>query len=298
MKNKKIMIKKNILIAIILCYTLGTYADDTTKKEEPLWKKGGETALTLSQVSLTNWAAGGENSLSLNMFLNYFANYKKGNLIWENKFEFAYGLQKQGAQGLRKSDDKLYLSTTLGKKAKKNWYYTALLSFKSQFTNGYNYPDDVNAISKLFAPAYIVLSIGMEYKPNDFFSLNIAPLAGRLTVVGDKTLSDAGAFGVTPGKKTRSEFGANINLNYRKEIMKNIEFKTKLELFSNYSNHPEYIDVDWEVFLNMKVNKYISANITTHLIYDHDIDILGKNNVLGPKVQFKEIFGVGLTYKF
>jgi hypothetical protein len=295
MKNRNNIMKRNILTAIILCYTLSIYADDTTKKEEPFWKKGGETALTLSQVSLTNWAAGGENSLSANFFFNYFANYKKDNFIWESKFEFSYGLQNQGEQGLRKSDDKLYLSTTLGKKASKSWYYTSSISFKSQLTNGYNYPDDVNAISKLFAPAYIVLSLGMEYKPNDFFSLNIAPIAGRLTVVSDKVLSDAGAFGVTPGKKTRSEFGANINLNYRKEIMKNIEFKTKLELFSNYSNHPEYIDVDWEVFINMKVNKYISANITTHLIYDHDINI-GENK--GPKVQFKEVLGIGLTYKF
>ena len=123
-------------------------------------------------------------------------------------------------------------------------------------------------------------------------------MAGKLTVVGDEDLSNAGAFGVTPGSKTKWELGASINLLIKKEIMKNVELKSNLDLFSAYTNNPEYIDVNWEVFINMKVNEYITTTFTTHLIYDHDIMIADENNVMEPRVQFKELFGVGISYNF
>jgi len=249
-------------------------------------------------VSLSNWAAGGENSLATNAILNLFANYKKENIIWETKLEMSYGLQKQGDQSVRKSDDKFYLSSTYGKKAFKKWYYTAAFSFKTQFANGYNYPDDVNIISKAFAPAYLLVSLGLEYKPSDFFLLNISPVSGRLTIVSSDKLSAIGAFGVKPGDKTNTEFGGSVAINFRKEIAKNIELKSKLELFSSYENNPGNIDIDWEVFINMKVNSLITTTFTTHLIYDDDINITDKNGAIGPRTQFKELFGLGITYKF
>ena len=289
--------KKLLALLFVLVVSIGTYAQNEQKKDTS-WKIGGESSLIFSQVSLSNWAAGGENSLAANAYFNLFANYKKGNVIWENKFEIAYGLQKQGEESLRKSDDKLYFSSTYGKKAFKKWYYTGSFSLKSQFTNGYNYPDDTQIISKFFAPAYLLLSFGLEYKPNDFFMLNISPISGKMTVVNSQILADAGAFGVDPGKKSRSEFGGSLSMNFKQEIAKNIEFKTKLEMFTNYAENPENIDVDWEVFINMKVNDLITTTFTTHLIYDDDIDIIDKDGMIGPRTQFKEIFGVGITYKF
>lgn len=288
--------RKFITFAMLL-FTLSSFAQETTKQDS-LWKTGIESALNFSQVSLSNWAAGGENSVAANGILNLYANFKKGKKIWQNKIELAYGLQKQGELGVRKSNDKLNFSTTYGQKAFKNTYLTSTLSFKSQFSDGYKYPNDSVIISSFLAPAYVLLTVNLDYKPNDFFTLGFSPFSGRVTIVADKFLSDQGAYGVDKGKKARYEFGGTVNMNFEKEIMKNVELKTNLILFSNYIDKPQNIDVNWEMQINMKINKLLSASISTNLIYDDDVKITDKNGNIGPRTQFKEVFGVGFAYKF
>jgi hypothetical protein len=177
---------------------------------------------------------------------------------------------------------------------------------------GYNYPDDVNKISDLFSPAYLLVALGLDYKPNNYFSAFLAPLTAKITFVNDQVLSDAGAFGVNPGEKTRSEVGGYLRAIYTKndfkgEFLKNISFTTKIDLFSNYNNNPQNIDVNWETLIAMKVNKYISVNLITQLIYDDDIKVpvdrndngtIETDEAPGSRTQFKEILGVGLSYKF
>ncbi len=288
--------KRPLSLMVILLMTLSLFAE--TPKEDKLWKLGGENGLRFSQVSLSNWAAGGNSSLAANGFLHFFANYKKNNLIWENKFQFAYGIIKQSDTKLRKSDDNLYYASTLGLKAGRKWYCTGSFSFKSQFAKGYKYPNDSVHVSKFMAPGYILLAIGMDYKPNESFALSLSPVSSKITVVNDPALSAKGAYGVEAGKKARYEFVGMLKLNWKQEIMKNISFKTNLQLLSNYLENPEYIDVNWEVFINMKINKYLSTNIATNLIYDNDILIKDKSGIAAPRVQFKEVFGIGFSYKF
>ncbi|MCL4857158.1 MAG: DUF3078 domain-containing protein, partial [Flavobacteriales bacterium] len=272
--------------------------------------------LKFTQVSLTNWAAGGDNSISLNGITNLFANYKKGNSTWDNTLDLAYGLMKQGKQGMRKTDDRVDFMSKYGQRAFKNWYYAALINFRTQMAPGYNYPDDSTKISNFLAPAYLLVAIGMDYKPNDNFNVFISPLTMRTTIVNDSKLADAGAFGVDKaeyndlgekiknGKMFRSEYGGYLRSLLKADIMKNIKLISKLDLFSNYSDHPERIDVNWEVLIALKVNEYISATIATNLIYDHDVDIAVDENgdgvfdAFGPRTQFKEVLGIGLTYKF
>lgn len=280
------------------------------------WKTGGVFSLNFTQVSLTNWAAGGDNSISLNGITNLFANYKKGNSNWDNTLDLAYGLMKQGKQGMRKTDDRVDFMSKYGQRAFKNWYYAALINFRTQMAPGYNYPDDSTKISNFLAPAYLLGAIGMDYKPNDNFNVFISPLTMRTTIVNDTRLADAGAFGVDKaeyndlgekiknGKMFRSEYGGYLRSLLKADIMKNIKLISKLDLFSNYSDHPERIDVNWEVLIALKVNEYISATIATNLIYDHDVDIAVDENgdgvfdAFGPRTQFKEVLGIGLTYKF
>lgn len=289
--------KKVTLIVMAILSSLFMFAQnetDTTKN----WEIGGESSLTFSQVSLINWAAGGESSVSGNAFLNLNANYARGKNIWENKLELAYGLMKQGEQDMRKTNDKLSLASSYGYEATKKWYYIASLTFNSQFSDGYNYPNDSVLISSFLAPAYVLAALGMEYKPNEVFSVMILPVSGRLTIVNDDSLSAQGAFGVEPGNKTRFEFGGTVKMEIQKEIMKNVSLQSNLQLFSNYLDEPQNIDVNWEAMLNMKINDYLSANLSTTLIYDHDIKITDKDGNTGPRVQFKEVFGVGFSYKF
>ncbi len=294
MKNS---IFTRVLILLFITSSFTVFAN-TEQKKDSSWKFGGDYSLVISQTSLSNWASGGESSLASNARFNVFVNFKNKKSIWDNKLELGFGLQKHGEQGLKKIDDKIYISTTYGRKAIEKWYYTVAFSLKTQFANGFKFPDKTNVISRFFAPAYIVLSFGIEYKPNEYFSLNIAPLSSKTTVVAMEELSDAGAFGVDPGKMFRTEFVGSIKLNYQKELIKNIEIKTKIEFLSNYKYSAENVDVDWEVFIKMKINSHITTTISTHLIYDDDINITDKNGLIGPRTQFKEIIGIGISSKF
>ena len=277
------------------------------------WKAGGVITANLAQTSLTNWSAGGQNSVSVNGLLSTFANYRKNKAAWDNSLDIGFGILKQGkSSDAMKTDDKIDFMSKYGQEAFKNFYYSALLNFKTQMAPGYKYPDMDNKISDFFSPAYLLIAIGMDYKPNSYFSAFIAPLTVKTTFVTDQKLSDEGAFGVKPGEKSFSEIGGYIRVAFLKndfkgEFLKNVSFATKADFFSNYANNPQNIVVSWETLLTMKVNKFISANFTTHLMYDDKIKIpfdkdgsgtIDPGEAVGSKVQFKEILGVGFSYKF
>lgn len=317
---KKLILSLAIISVSTDAFTQTTEAEETLKQQNADtldgWKTGGVFSINLTQVSLTNWSAGGQNSLSVNGLLSIFANLKKGNSTWDNSLDLGYGILYQDGSDVRKTDDKIDFTSKYGQKAFKNWYYAGLLNFKSQMTAGYNYPDDSTEISTFLAPAYVLVALGMDYKPSDAFTLFISPLTMKTTIVNDQTLANAGAFGVDPaeynnlgilisdGKTIRTEYGGYLRAQFKKDIMKNINLQTKLELFSNYEENPDHIDVNWETLIAMKVNKYISATISTQLIYDHDIDIAVDTNgddiidKSGPRTQFKEVLAVGISYKF
>jgi hypothetical protein len=298
---------KRILLALAVISGMAANAQtDTTKN----WTRGGVFGLNFTQASFTNWAAGGVNSVSGQVLLNLFSNYKKGDNTWDNTLEMSYGLLQQGkASLLRKTDDKIDFTSKYGRKAfNEKWYYSALFNFKSQFMPGYNYISDTSKvkISDWLAPAYGLIALGMDYKPNTKFTLFISPLTGRITIVNDGALSAAGAFGVKPGEKIRNEFGGYVRAQYRADIIQNVNLTTRLELFSNYLDRPQNIDVNAEVLLTMKVNKYISASINMQAIYDNDINIKGDYNndgviganEAGPRLQFRQVLGIGFNAKF
>ncbi|HBG71112.1 MAG: hypothetical protein A2W93_02590 [Bacteroidetes bacterium GWF2_43_63] len=319
------LLMKNLLLFSLLFLTLSVSAQVTDKETDLRklnndstegWKKGGMFTVAFSQVSLSNWAAGGENSFSGNSLVNTFANYKKAKISWDNTLELGYGIMKQGDQDMRKTDDKIDFSSKFGRKLTTNSFAAALLNFKTQFMPGYNYPDDSTIISNFMAPGYLLFAAGYDFKRGDWLSLFIAPVTGKMTIVTDELLANAGAFGVepavlnpvdssiaTPGKKMRSEFGGYFKGAFSKDVMKNVKLNTKLELFTNYLHNPLNIDVYWETNIGMKVNKFITVTIGTTLIYDDDIDIEIRNEAgdvigKGPRTQFKEVFGLGFSYKF
>ena len=283
------------------------------------WKKGGVIGLSVSQASFTNWAAGGQNSLSVNGLISMYANYKKEKSSWDNLFDLGYGFLQQGKNGdLIKTDDKIDFSSKYGRAAAKHWYYAALLNFKTQMTAGYAYPNDSVEISGFLAPAYLLGALGMDYKPNNNLSAFIAPVTVKTTIVNHQRLADEGAYGVDPaeydtagnfishGKMIRNEFGGYVRVIYKKDFFKDksVSLLTKLDIFSNYIHNPENLDISWETIFSFKVNKYISATLTTHLLYDDDIIIAVDSNgdgvieARGPRTQFKQVLGIGISYKF
>lgn len=272
---------------------------------------------SFTQVSLTNWAAGGENSISLGGYLTTFANYAKGRDSWENYLEMGYGLNKQGDADFRKTNDKINIVSKYGRKLSKaadgRLYFSSLIDFRTQFAPGFSAPGEANYISRFMAPGYALTATGIDVKVKPFLSINYAPATGKFTFVNDQRLADAGAFGVvravygadgvtvvTPGKNFRAELGSFLKINFKKEVVTNVNVESRLELFSNYIQKPGNIDVNWENIIILKVNQWLTTNFITQLIYDDDINIpiyndAGEQVGAGPRIQFKQLFGVGLT---
>ena len=297
--------KKTTLILLAIVGSLSGFAQESTDADT-LWKFSGVTSLNLSQLSLSDWAAGGDNSLSGNALVKLSPDYDDGTLNWDNDLILGFGLIRTGSDPTRKSDDQIELSSKFGYKASEKWFYSALLSFRTQFAIGYDNPgeDDRLKISNFMAPAYLNLAIGMDYKPNEHISLFLSPLSTKFTFVLDEELSAAGSFGLDPDQTVRSEFGAYVKFAYKQEILKNVLLDTKVDLFSNYFDNPQYIDVTWDLLLTFKINDFLSASLMTQLIYDYDIRFPYDSNGDGEldsdesRVQFKELFGLGLTYSF
>ena len=265
------------------------------------WKVGGDISFSMSQITLKNWSAGGKNSTAGNFMLQSFANYSKNKNIWSNALFVGYGWSQQQGYNVIKTDDRLLFTSKYGYKASKSWYYSALVDFKTQMTVGYDDPpENTKMISDFMAPAYLLTSLGMDYKPNEHFSLYISPLTFRMTFVLNDSLSSIGAYGVDPDKNFRGEYGAYLKSVYKKEnILKNLDLHTRLDLFSNLLDKPQNIVVDGEIRLNYRFTKYLTAVAMLHLMYDDDVKTLDSDgNPAGPKLQTKQMLGFGISFKF
>lgn len=288
--------KTATLATVLLITFIGLKAQEEPAKH---WKRSGKAGLNISQSHVSNWAAGGQSNLNSLALFRYEANYARESTKFDNNIDINLGYALIGKLKPVKTDDKIELNSAYGRKATDKLFYSTAFSFKSQIMDGFNYAkDSTHPISTLFAPAYITLGIGGDWKPGEFFSATWLPLTGRLTIVADDSLSSVGAFGVEAGKKMRTELGSKATLRFKKEIFQNVTLTSKLELFSDYLKNPQNIDIDFQNLLILKVNSWMNANISAHLIYDDDIRITDKNGKRGPRTQFKEVLSIGLGYAF
>ena len=266
-----------------------------------------------SQTSFVNWSSGGRNNVSMLGFLDFNASYKKGLVKWDSDVKFALGglryIDSTGkSDGLQKTDDRIDLSSSFGYEFKKKWFYTITGGFKTQSLDGFSFPNDSVRISTFMAPAYVNLALGIEYAPVPAFNAFFSPLAGKITIVNDLVLANEGAFGVEKairdtsgnvlknGERVRYEFGSYFRIKFQKEVMKNIEVKTRVELFSNYIKNPQNVDVNAENIVTFKVNKLFSASLQWNFQYDDDIDVRDRKGNTGPRAQFKSVLGLGISY--
>ena len=309
---------------------------NTAQKELPKdtahksgWKKGGLFSLNLGQGGSRNWAAGAEKfSFSTAVFVNLFANNIHGKWSWNNNLDLAYALVNTTSQGVRKNDDKIDFLSRVGYSLAPKLDVSGVLSFRTQFTDGYEYnylgKGLQHRISGLFAPAYLTIAPGITWKPTSYFSVFISPISGRWVIVSNSPYSYlyqggvaptgeietplATNYGVDPGQKVKIEMGAFLSANFNKEVMKNVVYISKLELYSNYlatrrvgetikKARPQNVDVYWTNAFAMKVNKWLNVNYNFDLIYDDDTRQFGPNkNAAG--VQLRSLLGVGFAAKF
>lgn len=296
--------KKLILAIMLITSTMSISAQDTALQTDStklsFWKYNGLASLNFSQTSLTNWSAGGDNAVAANAIFNGNLKYRKGKWLWNSLLGLEYGLTKTKTGGNQKATDKIDFTTQLGYSTDNKWFYTLMADFKTQFAKGYNYPNKDEYISKFMAPAYSNVSAGIEFRPKDsFYTVYFSPAAGKFTFVNDDFLSDGGFFGVDPGDKFKAEFGTFLRGTLQKEIMENVKLMSDVNFFTAYDSSFGNVDVDWNVLINMKINKYLNANINTSLKYDDDVAAISEDGTKkGPKVQFKEIIGIGIGYNF
>jgi len=311
---KKICISACMLFSILMLKAQDKTVQDLKKgaerefKKDPndtipkVWKKGGLFNFTLNQAALSNWSAGGDkSSLSLSTFLNLYAFYKKDKNSWDNTLDLAYGLVSTTSLGNRKSDDRIDLLSKYGYEVAKSWYVGVLFNVRSQFAKGYAYPDSKSRVltSDFFAPAYILLSPGINYKPNDNFSVFVSPATARWVIVNNDSLASVGAFGVDSGKHVKLEIGAYASISYMKKIGANSSYTGRLDLFSNYGHDPQDIDIYWTNLLAVKVTKAIAMTFSVNIVYDNDIKTIKADGTSGgPAAQIQEVLGIGLAFKF
>jgi hypothetical protein len=278
--------KKTILV-LALCTSMSLVAQEGKDETNGAWKKNGNISFLMSQSSFSNWIAGGDNTISGNLGVNYDFNYTKGNLTWDNKVIFAYGLNNVKGNGTRKTDDRFEFNSLLGKKAKGNWSYSFFLNFKTQLTEGYDYSQSPKLkTSGFLAPGYLSFGPGMLWKKSDNFKINVAPITSKITMVSDEF---SGQYGTDLGKNTRYEFGFNSSLFYKTTIMENVTMENIVNFYSNYLDKPQNFDIDYQLNFVMQINKYLSTNLNLHAIVDDNAS---------SKVQFKEVFGLGVNYIF
>lgn len=314
----------NLNSAQELCRIIGSQFAVPTINYEPVvppkfWTTGMLTELGFSQISLTNWAAGGSGSVSLNSFVNAHANYAKGSMFWDNRVQMAYGFIQSFEDGYRKSNDKIILDSKWGYKAINKFYFSANFNFRSQFSPGFEYSKSQiiedghketiitsKKVSKFLAPAYMSLGLGIDYKPGNGkeFSVNIAPLTGNLVIVADRDSVLRAKYGNAKHEAVRWELGAQIKASLNKNILKTLKATSSLTLFSDYLNNPANIQINWDMQLTYKLNKFLTTGIRTHLIYDDNVliatDRVNKEGetIMTKKVQFQEVFSVSFTYTF
>ncbi len=281
-------------------------ADSVYHKHETL------VNVQFSQVQLSQWAAGGQSSASLIAKVDQFWEYDGTDFGWDTEFHGAFGLlHRPDDQIIMKTDDRIELATKLGRRLKDKGSLTALGSFRTQLAPGYatvnGLPDANQVTSRIMAPGYVVLALGLDMKPTETATIFVAPFTSKSTFVLDDSLSSQGLFGVLPGARARHEVGGYVRVGLKEQVTENITYAVRLDLFSNYLEEPEAIDIFTDHVLTLKVNSWLSTTLGLTLIYDKDVelvlrepnpDIPGDLGDVGPGVQLKQILAVGLSLKF
>lgn len=269
------------------------------------WDLGGNGTFGFTQTYLNNWKAGGNSAFSILTVLKGYANYSSSKTKWENTGEFRNGWIRQGGtvKQTQKNDDKLELISRFGLSAFKKWYYSTEVDFVTQFFNGYNYPDKTKPISAYMSPAKTIFKLGLDYKPNDNFSLFISPITAKYVFVGDTANIDQTKFGVPANSRSFWEPGLNTDLKYKINFNKQISYETKYKMFINYQSPFKKLDINWENTLVAQLTNRISMTVNLYMLYDDNVTFpTGKIGADGKEIykakwQTKELTTIGFSYK-
>ena len=287
-------------------------------KSPTRFKTGGMITAIAGQSGTRNWAPAGEEKFSLTASANLqlWANKEWGKNKWTNNLEVAYALINTTSGGVRKIDDKFdFYSKYSHGLGTGRWALGTLGTLRTQLVNGYDYSETQRKrISGFFAPAYIAFSPGIQYSTaNNSLNLHFGPdvrwvvvtnspysfnYQGGIKPDGTTERSLASLYGVDPGRQVRIEAGLYFSGLFNKEIAKNINWKTRLDVSNDIIERKlDLLDIYWTNTIGMKVNNWLTVNYNFDLYYDDNVKMFGRNK-MGAATQMKSILGVGAGFKF
>lgn len=281
---------KKLLFTALLASAFVNAQETKPEEAKKDWSITGQNTIMLNQAAFSNWVGGGANNIGWIAGTNYNMTYQKGKDLWENNVILGYGQNNTQGLGNRKTQDIININTNYGREIAKNWFASAGAGLLTQFDKGYANGNDPSAtkISNFMAPGYVNIGAGFTYKPNENFTATLRPANARMTFVLDKDLQKKGIYGLkNDGDSMLFQFGFLGTAMYKVKLMENINLINTASVFSNYLDHPERLVLGYSGILNMKINKYVSSNITLDMIYDH-------NQI--QKTQLKQTLGIGFAY--
>ncbi|MBP5488331.1 MAG: DUF3078 domain-containing protein [Bacteroidales bacterium] len=284
------------------------------------WTNSVSVSVGVNNTMLNNWAAGGYNTLTLASNLDAKANYKKDLMSWNNRLQLDYGfLNSSDKEGVfQKNNDRIYLESKWAYQtgADSKLSYTASYDFRSQFTDTPGgYTQDATtlkwsadpAVSGFISPAYTNLALGIQWVPNEWFNINVAPLTGGFTIVTNPALRPSygmkvetyAADGVTPAtyKSALFQFGAQVKANLKFVINDIFTFESQATVFTDYLSEP-YVRINWDNAIDWQLSKLIKLSAKTWMINDPNVLIIDETTgTTTPRGwQFKEFLSFAFTY--
>ena len=293
------MKKRGVFLIICILFAIGFQGQeqevDSTKLEG--WKKSGLTSLIVNQTAFSNWVSGGENSIAATLSVDYNIHYYKNGWSWDTKIIGSFGINKNSdSKYFKKIDDRIEINSLIGKKFIEKFSFSSFLNFKTQFAKGFKYSNPSEDVeikeetTRFLSPAYLQIGVGVYWKENNSLWVNMAPITGRLILASKKFTDNLENgeeyFGVPKGEISRFELGASISAFYKFEVIENIQLEQRINLYSDYLEQAENIDIDYTITAFMKINDYLSTNLIIQCLYDE--------NAI-KKVQLREVFGLAIN---
>ncbi|TYR37271.1 DUF3078 domain-containing protein [Sphingobacterium phlebotomi] len=263
------------------------------------WKHWTKFGVNMNQASFSeNWSAGGVNSIAIGLLGWHKSEYNKNNFQYVTEIDLRYGKIRNKDQLAKKNNDRIFWDHKIAHKLSQNWAIYFSVTFESQFDAGYKYGKDsetndeiiTDTISRFMAPGYFTESFGLEYKPDNTFSLRLGTGTARQTLVLDDRISqkanEKDRFGVDQGARFRNDLAFQITANLDRNLSKNLNIKARYNMFADYK---ELSDPDHrlDAVLTAKVTNLVNVSLTGIMVYNSDEDV---------KVQYSQALALGLTY--
>ena len=287
----------------ITLWSIQLFAQDPAaapeQKEEPKpWTTGGGAGLDFAQLALINPRVGaGSNRIGFGGLINVFAKYKKTKFAWDNTGSLQLGAQRIGGKDkpFEKNIDILRLTSRASFRPGEGKLYGAveadiltllLPTYDGNVLKPEN--EDENPIAKFLSPVQVMISPGLEYKFSDHLSFLLSPASVKEIFVGNDSIAALNVHGNELGKNDFFQLGANLKAKYSNVLLKErLSLTSALDLYSNYLQSPENIDVFWTNDLGLNIVKNLSLNVVTQLFYDDDVNVQVDDKLI-PNVSFTE----------